>query len=548
MSTIIGNLTIFDHKIHEWEVFYGKLTQFIKLNNISVENQSAVLLTNLSDESYRLVRGLVHPNKLEESNYSELVKLLNTHFTPKRSTFVDRAKFYDAVKSDGESIEDWAARLRGLAVYCDFGPELHTVLRDRFVLGFGTGRERDRLFEADSKTLTLAQAMEIAQKAACVRQARASVAGGAGAADIKEESVFYAGDHRRAGGGAGSSGRQGGGRKVDDNEVRCAVCGYRNHDGSKCRFKNYKCLVCGQKGHLKRMCVVKKSNVHNIVPENVGSDREDCSECELFNMRYVVNKPIKLSVRINDQWGERQEEAFKEVKRILASERVLAHFDPSAPLVLTVDAGPAGLGAVLAHQDANGRERPIAFASRSLSKSEKNYSQIQKEATAIIFGVRHIDQIRKLTKANVTNNDMISDDDGDTAGPDTCLLSDPSVSSTPAPAPDSRAPQPAPASAAAPPQLAPASAHSPDLPTYVEGGEMSVMSGGGGDTRCERDQDDGEVWAEACEGNVIQAQSSERSENQNEVVAATNDKQSNLNEDIARRSKRVRKPTVFFEP
>lgn len=92
------------------------------------------------------------------------------------------------------------------------------------------------------------------------------------------------------------------------------------------------------------------------------------------------------------QWGERQQAAFSSVKRALASERVLAHFEPEAPLVLTVDAGPCGLGAVLAHRDAHGNKRPIAFASRSLSTSEKNYSQIQKEATAIIFGVKHFHQ------------------------------------------------------------------------------------------------------------------------------------------------------------
>ncbi|CAH2216106.1 jg6860, partial [Pararge aegeria aegeria] len=92
------------------------------------------------------------------------------------------------------------------------------------------------------------------------------------------------------------------------------------------------------------------------------------------------------------RWGERQQAAFDSVKRELASERVLAHFDPAAPLMLTVDAGPVGLGAVLAHRDASGCERPIAFASRSLTTSEKNYSQIQKEATAIVFGVKYFHQ------------------------------------------------------------------------------------------------------------------------------------------------------------
>jgi hypothetical protein len=70
------------------------------------------------------------------------------------------------------------------------------------------------------------------------------------------------------------------------------------------------------------------------------------------------------------KWGDEQEKAFTAIKRELASGRVLAHFDPEARLVLSVDAGPAGLGAVLA-LGPEGHERPLAFASRSLAPSEK---------------------------------------------------------------------------------------------------------------------------------------------------------------------------------
>ncbi|KAL0894785.1 hypothetical protein ABMA27_013312 [Loxostege sticticalis] len=92
------------------------------------------------------------------------------------------------------------------------------------------------------------------------------------------------------------------------------------------------------------------------------------------------------------KWGESQKRSVEAVRRELASERVLAHFEPEAQLVLAVDAGPAGLGAVLSQRGDDGRERPLAFASRSLTVSERNYSQIQKEATAIIFGVKHFHQ------------------------------------------------------------------------------------------------------------------------------------------------------------
>ncbi|XP_069363442.1 uncharacterized protein [Maniola hyperantus] len=73
------------------------------------------------------------------------------------------------------------------------------------------------------------------------------------------------------------------------------------------------------------------------------------------------------------------------VKRLLASSAVLAHYDVNKPVILTCDASALGIGAVLAQRgaDIGGGERPVAYASRSLSAAEINYSQIQKEALAI---------------------------------------------------------------------------------------------------------------------------------------------------------------------
>ncbi|XP_073947742.1 uncharacterized protein [Choristoneura fumiferana] len=275
MEKTVGTIGVFDHNMQEWDVFYGRLTQYIKLNQISDDVTSALLLTHLSDESYRLVRNLVHPSKLEEKTYEELVEVLSKHFTPKRSTFADRAKFFETTKSVAESCQDWAARLRGLAVNCEFGVELEVILRDRFVLGFNMGPERDRLFESDCKTLTFAKALEVAQQAACARQARAQV--------VKEEPVFYTGAR---------AGRRGGGaepmRKDDDaGGSRCSVCGMKNHDSSKCRFKNYKCQSCGQKGHLKKVCGGNKAKIHNIEAEpQEFQECESCKECKMFNLRF----------------------------------------------------------------------------------------------------------------------------------------------------------------------------------------------------------------------------------------------------------------------
>ena len=63
-------------------------------------------------------------------------------------------------------------------------------------------------------------------------------------------------------------------------------------------------------------------------------------------------------------------------------------YDPDLPLILATDSSSYGLRAVLSHRTPEGEERPIAYASRSLSETEKKYSQIEKEALSLVWGVK----------------------------------------------------------------------------------------------------------------------------------------------------------------
>ncbi|UYV68342.1 K02A2.6-like [Cordylochernes scorpioides] len=73
-------------------------------------------------------------------------------------------------------------------------------------------------------------------------------------------------------------------------------------------------------------------------------------------------------------------------KTALISEPVFGHFDESADTHLHTDSSGHGIGAVLL-QIQGGKERPIAYASRSLTKAENNYSTTEKECLAVVWSI-----------------------------------------------------------------------------------------------------------------------------------------------------------------
>lgn len=73
-------------------------------------------------------------------------------------------------------------------------------------------------------------------------------------------------------------------------------------------------------------------------------------------------------------WTKTQEQAFEQLKSSETQSVVLAHPDFTCPFVLSTDASFDGIGAVLSQvQQGETQARPIAFASKSLSRSQKNY-------------------------------------------------------------------------------------------------------------------------------------------------------------------------------
>ncbi|KAJ8010185.1 hypothetical protein DPEC_G00072360 [Dallia pectoralis] len=103
--------------------------------------------------------------------------------------------------------------------------------------------------------------------------------------------------------------------------------------------------------------------------------------------KYKTNKLPSRKLCASD-WTPWQSQAFEDLKASLVHSVVLAHPDFTRPFMLSTDASLEGLGAVLSQvQEGETRARPIAFASKSLSTSQKNYPAHRLEFLALKWSV-----------------------------------------------------------------------------------------------------------------------------------------------------------------
>ena len=91
-------------------------------------------------------------------------------------------------------------------------------------------------------------------------------------------------------------------------------------------------------------------------------------------------------------WTAERQTSFDSIKSALAENVLRSHFDESKPVIVTTDASPYGVGAVLLQEHSDGKEHMITCASRTLSTAERNYSQLEKEALGIVFGFKRFNR------------------------------------------------------------------------------------------------------------------------------------------------------------
>ncbi|KAK3104661.1 hypothetical protein FSP39_007335 [Pinctada imbricata] len=130
------------------------------------------------------------------------------------------------------------------------------------------------------------------------------------------------------------------------------------------------------------------------VPKNVTEVRSFLGLCSYYrkfvpNFAYLAGPLHTLTKKGRlFKWTDICQKSFEQLKQALTSPPILRNPDFAEPFILDTDASESSIGAVLS-QNIGGTERVCAYASRTLSKSERKYCVTRKELLAVVHFVRH---------------------------------------------------------------------------------------------------------------------------------------------------------------
>ena len=302
MAATFGRIDEFEEGKEDWTQYIERLEHFFVANSATDNDKKrSILLTVMGPSAYKLLRSLMSPAKPGDKSFEELVTAMKLHHNPAPSVIVQRYKFNSRFRREGESVAKFVSELRSLSEFCNYGPTLDDMLRDRLVCGVNDDHIQRRLL-AEEK-LTFQKAMEVAVAMETAASNARMLQGSA----MQPASRVSDGDVHKV----QSSG------KLLTAAVACYRCGKSNHLAQQCRFKTVKCHGCGKIGHIVKVC---RSTALKNPRTSVGAGTQEVQhlqvgvsddagevlseEYSLCNVRSEPETPLKVRMGINKQQVE----------------------------------------------------------------------------------------------------------------------------------------------------------------------------------------------------------------------------------------------------
>ncbi|KAH7946065.1 hypothetical protein HPB49_019934 [Dermacentor silvarum] len=140
-----------------WPVYEEQVHVFFRANDTPEAKQRDIFLASCGTRVFSLLLDLHKPATPHVKTLSELLNTLRSHFSPAPSALMERFRFNNRSRREGETFGQFVAALRGLASGCAFGDQLDSLLRDRFVCGINKSTMQTRFLELPDRPGAFAQ-------------------------------------------------------------------------------------------------------------------------------------------------------------------------------------------------------------------------------------------------------------------------------------------------------------------------------------------------------------------------------------------------------
>ncbi|XP_043476691.1 uncharacterized protein LOC122507831 [Leptopilina heterotoma] len=282
--------------------YFKRFDWALQLSQIPVESHANYARVHMGSELNNALKFLVSPELPESISYANIKKTLTDHFDSQRNKYAESIRYRQICQSKGETVANFALRLKQGAAYCEYGEFLDRMLIEQLLHGLESREMCDEIIA--KKPATFLAAYEVTNSLEATRNQNLKNKLGYTPSRIKNNKPRNRSLSR-------NRSQQSDQHKSSQSDNSCNGCS-GNHARKDCKYKDAVCHTCGKKGHLSRVCRSKKplTLTSNSKSVNQPADHIDIVQCfnkiedissfksseKQFIQVFLDNSPIQMEL------------------------------------------------------------------------------------------------------------------------------------------------------------------------------------------------------------------------------------------------------------